>query len=224
MAENRLYDTLLSLPLFLGLSRNDLHHAAGITKFDFQKIKEGELIVGEGECCQHLFFLLTGDVNVITDADDHGYRIEEDITAPEIFQPERIFGLSQRFTHTYIARNNCSVMRLEKQDVLKLSQEFAIFRINLLNLISAQTQKMNRRLLSVPPKSLDERIIRFFETHCTRPAGEKIFYIKMNRIAEELNDSRLDISRALNRLKAGELLSLNRGRIHIPALEKLINR
>lgn len=106
MAENRLYDTLLSLPLFLGLSRNDLHHAAGITKFDFQKIKEGELIVGEGECCQHLFFLLTGDVNVITDADDHGYRIEEDITAPEIFQPERIFGLSQRFTHTYIARNN----------------------------------------------------------------------------------------------------------------------
>lgn len=115
-------------------------------------------------------------------------------------------------------------MRLEKQDVLKLSQEFAIFRINLLNLISAQTQKMNRRLLSVPPKSLDERIIRFFETHCTRPAGEKIFYIKMNRIAEELNDSRLDISRALNRLKADELLSLNRGRIHIPALEKLINR
>lgn len=224
MAENRLYDTLLSLPLFLGLSRNDLHHAAGITKFDFQKVKEGELIVGEGERCQHLFFLLTGDISVITDADDHGYRIEEDITAPEIFQPERIFGLSQRFTHTYIAKNDCGIMRLEKQEILKLAQEFAIFRINLLNLISAQTQKMNRRLLRVPPKSLDERIIRFFETHCLRPAGEKMFYIKMTRIAEELNDSRLDISRALNRLQADELLSLHRGRIHIPALEKMINR
>lgn len=224
MAENKLYDTLLSLPLFLGLSRNDLHYAAGISRFDFQKAKEDELIVQEGERCQHLFFLLTGDVNVITEADDHGYRIEEDITAPEIFQPERIFGLSQRFTHTYIAKNNCSIMRLEKQEIHKLSQELEIFRINLLNLISAQTQKMSRRLLRVPPKNLDERVIRFFETHCIRPAGEKTFYIKMSRIALELNDSRLDISRALNRLQGEGLLYLHRGRIHIPALEKMINR
>lgn len=32
-------------------------------------------------------------------------------------------------------------MRLEKQEVLKLSELFEIFRINLLNFISAQTQK-----------------------------------------------------------------------------------
>ncbi len=224
MAENKLYDTLLSLPLFLGLSRNDLHHAVGISKFDFMKAKEDELIVQDGDRCQHLFFLLTGDVNVITEADDHGYRIEEDITAPEIFQTERIFGLSQRFTHTYIAKNNCSIMRLEKQEIHKLSQELEIFRINLLNLISAQTQKMSRRLLRVPPKNLDERVIRFFETHCIRPAGEKTFYIKMSRIALELNDSRLNVSRTLNRLQGEGLLCLHRGRIHIPALEKLINR
>ena len=37
MAENQLYDTLLALPLFLGMSRNELRQAAGITKFDFQK-------------------------------------------------------------------------------------------------------------------------------------------------------------------------------------------
>ena len=224
MAENQLYDTLLALPLFLGMSRNELRQAAGITKFDFQKKSDGECIVKEGDHCQHLFFLLKGDIDVITEANDHGYRIEEDITAPEIFQPERIFGLNTRFTHTYIARSPCNLMRIEKQEVHKLSDEFEIFRINFLNLISAQTQKLSRNILRVPPKTLEDRIIRFFESHCLRPAGEKTFCIKMTRIAEELNDSRRDISKALNQLKEKGLLELYRGRIHIPALEKLINR
>lgn len=54
MAENRLYDILLSLPLFLGMSRNDLHEAAGKTRFDFLKVPEGEAIVKDGERCLSL--------------------------------------------------------------------------------------------------------------------------------------------------------------------------
>lgn len=224
MEENRFYDTLLALPLFLGMSRSDLRQAAGKTKFDFRKVPAGETIVREGEKCQFLVFLLTGDIDIITESDDHGYRIEEDITAPEIFQPECIFGLNQHFTHSYIAQNDCSIMRIEKQEVVKLSEAFGIFRINILNLISTQVQKINRRSLKVPPKTLEERIIRFFESHCIRPAGKKIINIKMTRIAEELNDSRLDISKALNHLEKDGLLELHRGRVIIPALEKLINK
>lgn len=223
MAENRIYDSLLSLPLFLGMSRCDLQEAAGKTKFDFKKFSEGKLIVAEGEPCKHIYFLLDGDICVTTEADDHGYRIEEDITAPEIFQPECIFGLSQRFTHTYTAKKDCSTMCIDKQDVLKLADNQEIFRLNLLNFISAHTQKHNRRILRVPPKSLQERIVRFLESRCIRPAGEKTFYIKMTRIAEELNDSRLDISRALNKLQDKGLLTLQRGRIHIEAMENLIH-
>lgn len=224
MAEKRLFDILLSLPLFLGMSRSDLQEAAGKTRFDFLKVSEGETIVKDGERCLSLFFLLTGEIKVITDADDHGYNIEEDISAPEIFQPERIFGLNQRFTHTYIAKTDCSIMRLEKQEILKLSELFEIFRINLLNLFSAQTQKISRRALRVPPKNIEELIIRFFEARCVRPGGEKIFHIKMTRMAKELNDSRLDISKALNNLEAEGLLHLQRERIFIPALEKLLSR
>ncbi len=223
MSESRLYDSLLALPLFLGMSRSDLQEVAGKTVFDFKKYKDGTLIVHNGDSCQHLYFLLNGEICVITESDDYCYRIEEDIIAPEIFQPEQIFGLNQRFTRTYIAKSNCSIMCISKKDVMKLSDDFEIFRLNLLNLISTQTQKSNRRVLRVPPKNLCERITRFFESHCLRPAGEKTFYIKMTRIAEELNDSRLDISRALNLMEEQKLLQLYRGRIHIPALEKLIN-
>lgn len=43
----------------------------------------------------------------------------------------------------------------------------------------------------------------------------------MTRLAEELNDSRLDISHALNDMQANGWLTLHRGRIQIPKLELL---
>ena len=44
----------------------------------------------------------------------------------------------------------------------------------------------------------------------------------MNQLADDLNDSRLDISRALNQMQSNGLLTLHRGRIEIPMLEKLV--
>ena len=44
----------------------------------------------------------------------------------------------------------------------------------------------------------------------------------MQRLADELGDSRLDVSRMLNQLQAESWLQLHRGRIEIPSLEKLL--
>ena len=43
----------------------------------------------------------------------------------------------------------------------------------------------------------------------------------MTRLADDLNDSRLDVSRMLNQLQHEGLVELHRGRIVIPSLEKL---
>jgi hypothetical protein len=44
----------------------------------------------------------------------------------------------------------------------------------------------------------------------------------MQQLGRELNDSRLDISRALNEMQSDNLISLHRGRIEIPTLEQLL--
>ena len=58
--------------------------------------------------------------------------------------------------------------------------------------------------------------------HCIYPAGPKTFYILMNRLADEVGDSRLDVSRSLNDMQRRGVLILHRGRIEIPSLELLI--
>lgn len=223
MAQDKRYDNLLALPLFLGMSRDDLQKAAGQTRFDFRKIEPNTVIAAKGDPCSHLYFLLDGKVKVQTCCKDNSYSMEETLTPPDAFQPERLFGLHQHFTHTYTALTPCSLLCITKQEALQLSTDFIIFRINLLNLISTQSQRYNWRTLQTPPLTLDERIARFFSSLCIRPEGEKTLHITMRRLALENNDTRINVSRALNRLQARGLLRLQRGRITVPSMENLRN-
>ena len=97
-----------------------------------------------------------------------------------------------------------------------------VFRLNLLNIMATESQRLRHHTWRAAPKSLRERLVRFFFAHCLYPAGPKTFHILMQQIADELNDSRLDISRVLNELQREELLTLHRGRIEIPLLERLL--
>ena len=218
----QLYDHLLQFPLFQGMSRDNLAKVAGHTKFGFMKYGAGQTVVKDEEPCIQLYFLLSGSVQVETRADDRSYRVVEQLSAPYMLQPEAIFGYHQRFTHTFTAISETSFITIDKEEVMRLSEEFLVFRLNLLNIFATQTQKMLRQPWRRRPDTLGDRIVRFLLNHCIYPAGPKVFYILMTQLADEIGDSRLDISRALNQLQHEGLLHLHRGRIEVPQMESLL--
>lgn len=222
MASLQIYEKLLLFPLFQGMSRDDLEQVAGHTRLGFSKINAGTTVVADGDDCQQLFFMINGTLRVETMSDDRGYTVVEQLEAPVILQPEVIFGYTQRYTHTYIAQTDANFIAIGKDEVLRLSEDFLVFRLNLLNLFATQTQKTVRMLWQHVPDSLENRIVRFFAQHSLYPAGPKVFHILMNRLANELNDSRLDISRALNALQHEGKIVLRRGRVEIPQMERLL--
>ena len=222
MASLQIYEKLLLFPLFQGMSRDDLEQVAGHTRLGFSKINAGTTVVADGDDCQQLFFMINGTLRVETMSGDRGYTVVEQLEAPVILQPEVIFGYTQRYTHTYIAQTDANFIAIGKDEVLRLSEDFLVFRLNLLNLFATQTQKTVRMLWQHVPDSLENRIVRFFAQHCLYPAGPKVFHILMNRLANELNDSRLDISRALNALQHEGKIVLRRGRVEIPQMERLL--
>lgn len=223
MAVLQLYDQLLQFPLFLGMSRDDITDVVGHTRFEFLKDAPHRLIIAEGSACTHLYFLLSGSVSVETHSDDGTYSITEQLAAPVILQPEAVFGYQQRYTHTYKSLSQVALLRIERSEIVRLTQDFLIFRINLLNLLATHTQKLLHRPWRRAPQSLRERIVRFISDRCVYPAGAKTIHIRMTQLAAEVGDSRLDVSRALNSLQDDGLLRLHRGIIEVPQLERLIN-
>ena len=217
-----LYDKLLQFTLFQGMSHADLMEVVGHTKFNFSKQPVGQRIVKEGDICNHLIFLTTGALSVETVSDDHTCRVCEVVNAPYVIQPEQLFGLTQRYTSTFKTCDDCSLITIDKQEVLLLLETQLVFRLNMLNSLAADSQRLRHRAWRSAPQSLRNRITRFFFSRCLYPAGPKTFYILMTQIAAELHDSRLDISHALNAMEADGLLTLHRGRIQIPMLERLL--
>lgn len=217
-----LYDKLLTLPLFQGLSHNDLSQIVEQIPFEFKAFKEQDVIVKEDTPCSNMVFLLDGVVETTAWSDDRQYSLKEQLKAPNVLQPERIFGLTQRYTRTYQALTRCGTLFLRKEYVVSMSSSYDIFRTNLFNILSTQSQRFQHRPWIRQPHSLRERIVRFFIDHCLYPAGSKDFKIKMTQLGAEVNDSRLDVSRALNEMQAEGLLILSRNHIVIPAMERLI--
>ena len=217
-----LYDKLLQFTLFQGMSHADLMEVVGHTKFNFSKQPVGQRIVKEGDICNNLIFLTTGALSVETVSDDHTCRVCEVVNAPYVIQPEQLFGLTQRYTSNFKTCDDCSLITIDKQEVLLLLETQLVFRLNMLNSLAADSQRLRHRAWRSAPQSLRNRITRFFFSRCLYPAGPKTFYILMTQLAAELNDSRLDISRALNEMEDDGLLTLHRGRIEIPMLERLL--
>ena len=208
-----LYGKLMELPMFQGMSKDDLAAVLGQTRFDFAQKKAGATIVRAEEECTHLYFLLNGRMEVSAQAHDNGYTFTEEIGAPYILQPENLFGISPRYTRTFVAKAT---------EVLRLTDDFIIFKFNLLNTISTQAQKAERLPWRHCDSNLEHRITRFITAHCIHPAGRKLVHIKMQKLANETNDNRLNVSRALNGIQKQGLIQLKRGCIVIPMLEKLV--
>ncbi len=217
----QLYDQLLQFPLFQGMSRDDLELVAGHTRFGFAKYDSQQAVVGEGDSCQQLYLLLSGTLRCETSADDHSYTIVETLQPPFMLQPEAIIGYWQRYTHSFQCVGECSFMTIGKDELMRLSTQFLVFRLNLLNIFATMAQRQSREPWRRCPKNLTERIIRWFCQHCIYPAGPKTFRVLMTQLALEVGDSRLDVSRALNDLQRKGLLQLHRGRIVVPQLELL---
>ena len=216
-----LYAKLQESPLFTGLTSDNIAQIIGQTKFSFSKFQPKEIIKREGELCRNLTFLISGHAKMVSFADDYGYSVEEDVSAPLILQPERLFGLTQRYTKTFCAESECDTMSIDKNDMMRLIDDFFVVRINLLNIISTISQK-NARLAWRHTSDDDmQRITRFFKQHVCLPYGRKTIRIKMTRLALETNQSRLAVSKELNRLKEDGLLTFSRGIIEIPAFERI---
>ena len=222
MSDFRLYDSLLRFPLFQGLSRAELLQLAGQTKFGFLKLAGGKMVVREGEPCHQLLFLISGSLSVSTVSDDRRYTVIEQLSAPWLLQPDSLFGAHPQYASSIVTLTESHFITLSKDEVLRMLDDFLIIRLNLLNLLATQSQRRGRWPWRKAPADLHQRIVRFFLDHCIYPAGSKEFRILMTQLAQEVGDSRLDVSHVLNTMQDEGLLRLRRGIIEIPSLERLL--
>ncbi len=220
--ETTMYDMLLQLPLFQGLGKNEFTDILSKVKFHFRKYKAGEKIISAGDSCKNLVFLLSGCITAETEHEEDKYVFGETLDAPALIEPYCLFGLKQHFISSYIAKTNVSIITIEKEFFATELNNYDIFRINYINLLSNHIQQLRNRVIKVPHGScVEDRITEFLFMLSERPYGEKQLRVKMEDLAQLLGCTRIKISQALNNMQKKELITLQRMGFKVPAVEKL---
>lgn len=218
-----IYAKLLQLPFFQGIDRDELEAMASKIRFDFQKYDEGAWIARENDRCATLTLVMTGSVEAEAISADHSYSLRELIDAPCAIEPERIFGLRQHLARGYRATTPCNVLRLQKDDVLRLCAQSLVFELNVLNTISTSVQRAGSAFWRTPPTTIPRKIATFVAHRSLRPAGPKTLSIRLTDLGSAIGESRLNVSRSLHGLETQGLVALARQTIIIHRLEQLLS-
>jgi CRP-like cAMP-binding protein len=205
-----MYDTLLQIPPFQGMSRSELSTIIEKVKFNFMKFADKEVIFRQGERCDNLSFLISGQIASKTIAPCGRFRFEEFYNQPMIIEPHSLFGKNPSYKSSYIAEGETALLTIDKRYFYSVLDCYEVFRMNFFNMLSNRAEHLYSHIWSITPQELEGRLIHFIRGLCTNLQGTKILYIKMEDLAQLLDDTRLNVSNVLNKWQEEGLIEMRR--------------
>ena len=168
-----MYEILMALPLFSGVSYSKLSEVVGTTKFHFLKYLEGEKVVDAGQACTHIKFVISGSCQSVVTNPGGRMSVSQTLKAPNVIAPEFLFGRTPIYPCTVTALEPTGIMQIAKTDYVKLLNCDPVFMFNYLNMLSVSAQKSLNGVLALTAGSLDERIA-FWIVALTQRSGTDI--------------------------------------------------
>lgn len=168
-----MFELLMELPLFKGVTHERIAQIVGDSKFHFLKFPAGETIVRAGDQCAHLTFVISGSVRSTIVNANNRFSVSQTLVAPAVLAPDFLFGRVTNFPCTVQALEPTGVMEISKADYLNILSSDKVFMFNYLNTLAANGQKAMQGILSLTTGDIDERIA-FWIGALTQPGGSDI--------------------------------------------------
>lgn len=217
-----MFDKLQSLPLFIGLGVSDLMRIVELVDFDFQKYPEGTTFATQGERCDRIIYVLSGQVNIERIYTGQELLVTEwTRTTPYAVELENLWGMHQVFNHTYTFTTEGSTCSINKRSLSRLISTYDIVKTNLLSILCNDIQHLHHDLIVPFPATTEARLFQFIERHTNHSEGRKEFRIKMRLLADMIDDTRINVSNVLNIWQEAGLAELRRGVFIVHDLRKL---
>ena len=217
-----MYDTILGLPLFQGLSTADLTRVLEGTRLAFDTVSAGTTLFRQDELCTGLTFIIDGAITLHTEAADHRWSVDETLNSPLVLGMDVLYGSTRTHRHSAHAATATRTLIMDKRTVAALTGYFEVFRLNVLNLLTTSAVRRDQLNWLPAATTREEHIIHFFRTHVQRPAGHKRFNISQKVLGRYLGEDYRFIAQALRQMQDRGWLTLDRRCIDIPAFERLI--
>lgn len=215
-----MYEKLLQLPLFQGMTIENMTNVVGKVRMHFSKVDIGDNIVNKGDDCNQLLYILSGEVEKTTSNDV--CTLHEFVVGPYLVEPASLYGLSPKFRSTYTALTPVTILSIGKSFVRNELFNYNIFTLNFVNTLSRQVQRNNDRLWRIIPSSPENVIKQFILSRCESFEGPKIVSISTHDLAAAINLSDRATDLGIKSLVAKSLIAIDKGSILVEDVNKLV--
>jgi CRP-like cAMP-binding protein len=218
-----IYDTILQMPLFSGMSKARLSEMIGKLKFHFLRFNDGETIANAGEECTYLTSVINGAVELITVGPNGNYQLSQTLEAPQFIAAEFLFGKTTVCPYMVKAVGKVNILQLDKNDCVSVIKSDRIAIYNYINYLSARAQLLYRGATAVTSddtvKKIAHRIVALTQTNATNISLKLV----STNFARMFDDDEQKIDEALKLLQQHEILTYSDSEIKVINRRKLLD-
>ena len=157
--ELTMFERLLQLPLFQGLTTREISDVMAHVRLNFVNYQPGDELIAQGDACRELIYILSGEITAEYRDTEGRFSFTEYLPNLKVIEPYNLFGMYQRVSRTYTFATEGVTLSIEKpvllrhlltNDIIKINriifkQKLLILLINFINNIVFFT--MNKFLI-----------------------------------------------------------------------------
>ena len=203
-----IFDKLLHLPLFQGVSQERLQETVEKVPFHFLKFRKGEKILSCGDECSHVRFIVSGRVKLEYESKVLKFKISHELEAPEVIAPDYLFGLDTSYPFSVRAIDGCGILQLTKQDYVAMLRTDNVFLFNILNYLSRNSQTRKTQLLNLGNASVQERLVMLVSAFTSQRSQNITMNFRQRDLCRLLGARRPALVSAFSFLKDNGLIEM----------------
>ncbi len=196
-----MYDTIMDLPLFKGISADQVSEFLEKTHVDFYHYHKGDVVFAEDSSCRDIRYILKGKIRVTHLLFQHQCSLRETLQPATVIGADRLFGLHPIFRSTGIADEDVSVMWISKEQYMNLVRSDEIFLMNYLNYLSLRAQRPIEILQRIYAGSLLTFLANCVEFTTERNSSNIEVTISMETLGRLTNMSQRELTSQISALR-----------------------
>lgn len=189
--------------------------------YSLKDYKRNDQLFRQGDICDALYILMTGSVKTEMITENGNLLGVEIINAPRPLAPAFIFSSNNRFPVDVIAIEDVEVLRIPKDEVVRLMSTHPDFMQQFLKHNANRTQFLTNRLQLLSIKTIKGKIAHFL----LEQANEEGMSFSINRnqteLAEFFGVARPSLARSLSEMIEEGVLNVNKKQYTILDIKKL---
>ncbi len=215
-----MYDLLNKIPLFRGLTENEIRELLSPQNTRKRIFEKGETVLYEGEPVRETGIVLSGKViielsdawgnnSVISGVEKGGAFAEAYACVPGSLMLQHVTAY-EKSEILFI-----DIRALLETDGVKNKAQLKLLK-NLLTVCASKNLKLSSRMLNITPKTIRARLMSYF-SECVKTSGSYKFEIPYDRrqLADYLGVDRSALSAELSKMRKDGLIEYNKNRFKI---------